>query len=55
MFNNNKKLWMQRLTLLLAIQGIWLSRQTYFLGDFNILVQIIPAAVSLDPITDSVR
>ena len=44
---------MQALTLLFAIQGICLSRQTYFLGDFNILVQIKPAWVSLDPITDS--
>ena len=44
---------MQILTLLLAIQGIYLSRQTYFPGDFNILVQIMPAGVSLDPITDS--
>ena len=40
---------MQILTLLLAIQGIYLSRQTYFPGDFNILVQIMPAGVSLDP------
>ena len=36
---------MQILTLLLAIQGICLSRQTYFLGDFNILVQIMPAVI----------
>ena len=45
---------MQILTLLLAIKGIYLSRQTYFLGDFNIFVQIMSAGVSLDPITDSV-
>ena len=45
---------MQILTLLLAIKGICLSRQTYFLGDFNILVQIMSAGVRLDPTTDSV-
>ena len=37
---------MQILTLLLAIKGIYLSRQTYFLGDFNIFVQIMSAGVS---------
>ena len=45
---------MQILTALLPIQGICLRGQTYLLGDFNILVQIMPAEVSLDPITDSV-
>ena len=44
MFNNNKENWeCKYLTLLLAIQGICLIRQTYFLSDFNILVQIMPA------------
>ena len=41
-------------TFIVAIKGIFLSRQTYFLGDFNILGQIMPAGVSLHPIKYSI-
>ena len=42
------------ITFILAIKRTFFSGQTYFLGDFNILVQTIPSGVSLDPIKYSV-
>ena len=49
MNNNNNNCESEILTLLLAIKGICLSRQIYFLGDFNILVQIMPVATAPYP------